>query len=111
MCSEQRAVSEVGLWWASRWRKRSDGDCVESLMRSLWRVNVGYVFGEMKGLKGRDRWIGGSISLKLAQVPVYLQDGWRWWRLQTGLPALTILTDLVAVKLKELLSGVSMDLL
>ena len=30
--SEQRAVSEVGPWWASRWRNRSGGCGVEGLI-------------------------------------------------------------------------------
>ena len=30
--------------------------------------------GNMKWLKRCDRLVGGSISLKLAQVPVYLQE-------------------------------------
>lgn len=28
-CSEQRAVSAVGLWWASRWRNGSGENGVE----------------------------------------------------------------------------------
>ena len=71
-----------GCGGVSRWRNRSG---VDDLMKSLWRVNVGYVFGEMKRLKGCDRWNWGSISLKLAQVPVYLQDEWGPWRLRDTL--------------------------
>ena len=41
---------------------------------------MAYGSGDMKWLEGFDRSMGGSISLKLAQVPVYLQDRWRWWR-------------------------------
>ena len=56
---------------------------------------MAYVSGDMKCLKRCDRLNGGSISLKLAQVPVYLQDGWRRWGLLPRLPALTILITLV----------------
>ena len=30
--SEKRAVSEVGPWWASRWRNRFGGNGVEGLI-------------------------------------------------------------------------------
>ena len=35
---------------------------------------MAYVSGNVKWLKRCDRLVWGSISLKLAQVPVYLQD-------------------------------------
>lgn len=41
---------------------------------------MAYESGDMKWSEGCDRLVGGFISLKLAQLPVYLQDKWRRWR-------------------------------
>lgn len=56
---------------------------------------MAYVSGDMKWLQWCDRLNGGSIPLKLAQVPAYLQDGWKQWGLLPSLPALTMLIALV----------------
>ena len=105
-----RAESGIGGGAVVGFQGGGIGLGVDGLMKSLWRVNVGYVFREMKRLKGCDGWNWGSISLKLAQVTVYLQDEWGRWRLRGTLTCFDHFDCFSGFRLKELLFVVSMNL-